>query len=93
LVKAEALTEEERLLLLETTTGTVGRGIMGHTAVLGWIALLLDNGVRNGVLGGGTAGVEGATLAANSVPFPPPIALQQSLQQKVMDLRAVRHRP
>lgn len=54
LVKADALTEEERELLLQTTTGTIGRGIMGHAAVLGWITVLLERGLRDGTLGIGS---------------------------------------
>jgi len=74
LVKAEAITDEERSLLLETTTGTVGRGIMGHAAVLGWLAVLLERGMRDGTLGG--------SYGRSAIP------LQHSFQNKVMDLRA-----
>jgi hypothetical protein len=74
LVKAEAITDEERDLLLETTTGTVGRGIMGHAALLGWLAVLLERGVREGTLGGASGRSS--------------LALQHSFQGKLMDLRA-----
>jgi hypothetical protein len=74
LVKAEAITDEERSLLLETTTGTVGRGIMGHAAVLGWLAVLMERGIRDGTLGGSSGRSS--------------ISLQHSFQGKLMDLRA-----
>lgn len=73
LVEANELTEEERMLLLEHGSGILGRGLMGHTAVLGWISVLLHEALADG------------RMAANAATAQP---LQRSIEDKLLELRA-----
>jgi len=72
LVNNGALTAEEREVLLESS--------LGHEAVIGWLSVLVDTSVAEGLLG--------TTVARARVTSSNPIAVQMSLQNKLTELRS-----